>query len=87
MELLTTKPLLNKQETNKGVKKDLAISGRYMHQKLANLVNKLTKTQYNNLSALIISKEALNTNKNRQHANEQIYLNILIRNITEKNIL
>ena len=76
-DLLTTKPLLNKQETHKKVK-------RKMDQILIDLVNKLTKSQYNTLSKLVGSGDSLNKNKDRQHANEQIFLNNLIRNITGK---
>ena len=58
-----------------------------MDQILIDLVNKLTKSQYNTLSTLVGSGDALNKNKERQHANEKIFLKNLKRTITGKNIL
>ena len=54
---------------------------------LIDLVNKLTKSQYNTLSTLVGSGDALNKNKERRNANEKIFLNNLIRTSTGKNIL
>ena len=49
--------------------------------------NKLTNTQIANLSNIMIARTVLNTNTDRDNANEQIFLNNLIKEISGKNVL
>ena len=59
-----------------------------MEQILTDQINKkLNKSQYTKLSTIMGSGTALNKNKERQNANEQIFLNNLIKEITGKNLL
>ena len=44
--------------------------------------NKLTNTQIANLSNIMIAGTALNKNTDRENANEQIFLNNLIKEIS-----
>ena len=54
-----------------------------MEQILTDQINKkLNKSQYTKLSTIMGSGTALNKNKERQNANEQIFLNNLIKEIT-----
>ena len=72
---MNPRPILNRQETDTKIKRDLAIAKRKMDQILTDQVNsKLTKSQYNKLSALVGFGAELNKTKDRQHANEQIFL-------------
>ena len=49
--------------------------------------NKLTDIQIANLSNIMIAGTALNTNTDRENANEQVFLNNLIKEISGKNVL
>ena len=49
--------------------------------------NKLNKSHYNNLITIVGSGAALNKTKERQNANDQIFPNNLIKEITGKNLL
>ena len=56
-----------------------------MEQILTDQVNnKLNKYQYTKLSTIMGAGTALNKNKERQNANEQIFLNNLIKEIMGK---
>ena len=82
------RPLLNRQGAIKRIKRDLAIARRKMEQILRDQVNnKLTTIQVANLSDIMGAGTALNTNPDRENANEQVFLNNLIKEISGKNIL
>ena len=49
--------------------------------------NKLTDNQISNLSNIMVEGTALNTNVDRENANEQIFLNNCMKEISGKNIL
>ena len=79
--MMQTRPILNRQETQKKIYKNLAIAKRKMEQILTDQVNnKLNKSQYTKLSTIMGS--ALNKTKEKQNANEQKFLNNLITEIT-----
>ena len=86
--MMNPRPILNRKETQKKIKRNLAIAKRNMEQILTDQVNnKLNKSQYNSLSTIVGSGAALNETNERQNANEQIFLNNLIKEITGKNLL
>ena len=67
---MQTKPILNRQETQKKIYKNLAIAKRKMEQILTDQVNnKLNKSQCTKLSTIMGSGAALNKTKERQNAN------------------
>ena len=86
--MLQNRPILDRQETQKRIFKNLAIARRKLEQIVRDQVNdKLTKSQITKLSTIMGAGTALNKNKERQNANEQIFLNNRIKVITGKNLL
>ena len=83
--MLDNRPVLNRQETQKKIGRNLAIARRKIEQILKDQVkNKLTNDQITNLSNIMA---ALNKILDRENANKQIFFNNLIKEISGKNLL
>ena len=66
-------PILNRQDTQKKIRRNLAIVRRKMEQILKDQVNnKLTTAQIQHLRNIMAEGTALNKNLDRENANEQI---------------
>ena len=86
--MLENRPILNRRYTQKKIRKNLAIARRKMEQILKDQVNnKLSTAQIKHLSNIMAAGTALNKNLDRENANEQIFLNNLIKEISGKNLL
>ena len=86
-QMLENRPVLNRQDTQKKIRRNLAIARRKMEQILKDQVNnKLSTAQIKHLRNIMAAGTALNKNLDRENANEQIFLNNLIKEIPGKTL-